>query len=153
MAYNYGFPATYQNPYQPQGFYGYQPQQVQPAQMSVANQAQAIQSGILWVANESEAMSYPVAPNNAVALWDSSRPAIYLKQADASGKPVIKVYDLVERSEAAKAGAVASKADADERYASKIEFDALAASVSELRKELDRKTVNKRKEVKDDDAD
>lgn len=45
------------------------------------------------------AMAYLVAPNSAVALWDSNAPAIYLKQADASGKPSIKVYDLVERTQ------------------------------------------------------
>ena len=32
-------------------------------------------------------MGYLVAPNSAVALWDSNSPTIYLKQADASGKP------------------------------------------------------------------
>lgn len=32
-----------------------------------------------------------------VALWDSTAPVIYLKQADASGKPTTKIYDLVER--------------------------------------------------------
>ena len=51
------------------------------------------------MSGEAEAMAYLVAPNSAVALWDSNAPTIYLKQADASGKPSIKVYDLVERTQ------------------------------------------------------
>ena len=76
----------YQNPYFPQTYL--QSQQTQ-------------QSGIIWVTSEVEAQSFPVAPNNAVALWDSSRPSVYVKQADASGRPSIKIYDLTERSQMA----------------------------------------------------
>lgn len=60
---------------------------------------QTPQQSMVWVSGEQEAMSYLVAPNSAVALWDSTAPVIYLKQADASGKPSIKVYDLVERTQ------------------------------------------------------
>ena len=72
-------PQAYQQPVQPM-------QQQQPG------------PSIMWVQGEQEALSYMVAPNSAVALWDSLAPVVYLKQADASGKPTIKIYDLVERS-------------------------------------------------------
>ena len=74
-------------------YYQYQPYQsyFQPYQ-----QNQNSQNTIIWVSGETEAQSYPVAPNNAVAMWDSTSPVIYLKQADASGKPTTKTYDLVE---------------------------------------------------------
>ena len=62
-------------------------------------QAQTGGQSMVWVSGEAEAMAYLVAPNSAVALWDSNAPTIYLKQADASGKPSIKVYDLVERTQ------------------------------------------------------
>lgn len=71
------------------------PQQMPQAQ---PQQAQASGQSMVWVSGEAEAMAYLVAPNSAVALWDSNSPTIYLKQADASGKPSIKVYDLVERT-------------------------------------------------------
>lgn len=71
------------------------PQQMPQAQ---PQQAQASGQSMVWVSGEAEAMAYLVAPNSAVALWDSNSPTIYLKQADASGKPSIKVYDLVELS-------------------------------------------------------
>lgn len=56
-------------------------------------------SGIIWVSGKAEADGYPVAPNSAAALWDANNPVIYLRQADSTGKPSTKVYDLVERTD------------------------------------------------------
>ena len=70
--------------------------QYQPNMQQVPQQ-QATPS-IVWVQNEMEAVNYLVAPNSAVTLWDSNSPVVYLKQADASGKPSMKIYDLVERT-------------------------------------------------------
>lgn len=94
------YPYYYQ-PYQP-----YQPpmadqltqlrqQQYQPMQQMTQQQAPSI----VWVQSEMEAANYLVAPNSAVTLWDSNSPVVYLKQADASGKPSMKIYDLVERTQ------------------------------------------------------
>ena len=69
-----------------------QPQQFQPQQNPPA-------PSIVWVQSEQEALNYLVAPNSAVTLWDSNSPVVYLKQADASGKPSMKIYDLVERTQ------------------------------------------------------
>lgn len=68
-----------------------QPQQFQPPQNPPA-------PSIVWVQSEQEALNFLVAPNSAVTLWDSNSPVVYLKQADASGKPSMKIYDLVERN-------------------------------------------------------
>ena len=101
-------------------YYGYQPyqpyqppmsdqlmqlrqNQFQPNMQQVPQQAPP---SIVWVQSETEAMTYPVAPNNAVTLWDSNSPVIYLKQADASGRPTMKVYDLVERKHTVQTPAV-----------------------------------------------
>ena len=96
------YPYYYQ-PYQP-----YQPpmadqlmqlrqNQYQPNMQQVPQQQAA--PSIVWVQNEMEAANYLVAPNSAVTLWDSNSPVVYLKQADASGKPSMKIYDLVERTQ------------------------------------------------------
>lgn len=131
----------YGNPYMP-------PMQDNLAQLR-QQQMQAIppmpqnplpQSGVQWVSGEQEARSWMVAPNAAVALWDSTAPTVYLKQADASGKPTLKVYDLVERLASAPD---AQKAPAAE-YVTRKEFDALAALVSEIK-------GKKRKEEKSDE--
>lgn len=95
-------------------YYGYQPYQMYQPPMAdqlmqlrqnqyQPNMQQAPQQqpspSIVWVQNEMEAANYLVAPNSAVTLWDSNAPVVYLKQADASGKPSMKVYDLVERTQ------------------------------------------------------
>lgn len=131
MAYNY-FPATY-TPYQPAYTQPYQqmyqqPPIVQPTQMSVANQPVQTSNSIIWVANEKEAAMYPIAPNNAVTLWSQSEPVVYLKQADASGKPTMKTYDLVERAETAQNGAAGTGAKTPD-YATKDELAALVTAV------------------------
>ena len=108
--FNYGY-NTYPSGYTPYSFNGYpqyQPTPQMPQQPMMQNAQQTAQpvqtqiaspSSIIWVKNQQEAAMYPIAPNNAVALWDSASPSIYLKQADASGKPSMKIYDLVERTE------------------------------------------------------
>jgi len=73
------------------------------SQIPQALQNPVAQSGVQWVSGEQEARNWMIAPNAAVALWDSSAPTVYLKQADASGKPTLKVYDLVERLASAPA--------------------------------------------------
>jgi hypothetical protein len=99
------------------------------SQIPQALQNPVAQSGVQWVSGEQEARNWMIAPNAAVALWDSSAPTVYLKQADASGKPTLKVYDLVERLASAPD---AQKAPAAE-YVTRKEFDALAALVSEMK--------------------
>ena len=47
---------------------------------------------------------FPCGPNSAVALWQKDGKTIYLKQADATGRPTLTVYDLVERSETPQDG-------------------------------------------------
>lgn len=97
----------------------YQP--AQPMQPPMQNQ----QPSIVWVPNEQAAREYLVAPNSAVTLWDSSAPVVYLKQADASGKPTLTTYDLVERSQRpVQAPAV--------EYATKDDISALAARIGAL---------------------
>lgn len=152
--FNY-FPQAYVNPYLP-SFYP-QVQQPMPAGQMPSPQQPAQQgnapSGILWVTSEAEAQAYPVAPNNAVALWDSSRPAVYIKQADASGKPILKAYDLTERTLAANNAHPAPQEGKDTAIELKREINALWEAVEEIRQKSDTARRNtRRKEATDDDA-
>lgn len=56
-------------------------------------------NGIIWVQGESGAKSYLVAPNCTVQLWDSESQTIYIKSADASGMPSIKILDYTIRDD------------------------------------------------------
>ena len=110
MAYNY-YPVNYQQPYQSTNF----PQPVNyPAQ-----------TGIIWVNSGVEAQAYPVAPNAAVTLWSTTEPIVYLKKTDASGKPTLVTYDLVERKD--------TPINKEETtYATKDDLSAVAASIDEF---------------------
>lgn len=140
MAYPYG----YQNPYYPQPMPD-NLMQMRQQQMPQMPQMQQVanpipQSGVQWVNGEMEARNWMVAPNAAIALWDSSAPTVYLKQADASGKPTLKIYDLVERTEASEP----QKAGVE--FVTREEFDRLAALVGELK-------GKKKRRVEEDDDD
>lgn len=100
MAYT---PYGWQNPYyaqpMPDNLAQLRQQQMPPMMAPQPPQNPVAQSGVQWVSGEQEARNWMIAPNAAVALWDSSAPTVYLKKADASGKPSLTIYDLVERTE------------------------------------------------------
>lgn len=106
------------------------PMQVPPAQTPVLSSnptASSVQNnGILWVGGKQEADDYPVAPNSAVALWDANNPVIYLRQADSTGKPSTKVYDLVERMEMTPQPAAVPQIDLTQ-FITRDELDAILA--------------------------
>lgn len=106
--------------------------QYQPAPQMPAYQPQPQQpqnQSIIWVPNEQAANDFIVAPNNAVTLWDMNAPVVYVKKADASGKPAMTTYDLVERAQAAPAPAAPRK-DMSEEYVTRREFEELVAKLS-----------------------
>lgn len=54
---------------------------------------------MLWVLGQTEAESYPVAPNNTVTLWDKNEPTIYIKSVNAQGVPSMRILDFSERTQ------------------------------------------------------
>lgn len=119
----------YYNPYQYQQPMVQQPQMVQQQQPTqTMPNFQSSNPNMIWVKNRDAAMIFPVAPNNAVALWDENDAAVYLKQADASGKPTMKTYDLVERVETPP-DEQKSETSKDVPYAMKEDVAALAGVV------------------------
>ena len=124
MAYNYGFPATYQPVYQ------------------IPQTQQTQNNGIIWVQGEAGAKSYLVAPNTTVQLWDSESQTIFLKSADASGMPSMKVLDYTIRdsSKTSANAAVVASNDILSTYATKDEIKAITEQITALRKRLDKLT-------------
>ena len=144
MAYNPYYQMGYQQyqlpqyqPYQSgysQAAQGQMMTQNQPAQQMqpMQNYSPAInQSGIIWISGEQEAAMYPIAPNNAVALWEKSGKVIYLKQADATGKPTMTIYDLVERTESQQTVSGQNETT-NTAYATKDELGAVVGVVKEF---------------------
>ena len=123
-------PYVYQQPiYSQPPMMPMQEQQMRP-QYQPQYQPQQNQS-IIWVPSEKAANDYIVAPNNAVTLWDMNAPVVYVKKADASGKPDMKTYDLVERVQAATPP-VAPRTEPMMEYVTRKDFDELAAKVAAL---------------------
>lgn len=144
MAYNPYFNPYYGQPMPDNLMQMRQQQMMQPMQQPMSQPVQQnpiAQGGVQWVSGEQEARGYLIAPNSAVALWDSTAPTVYLKQADASGKPTLKIYDLVERAETPRT----APQETGVEFVTRKEFDALAALVGEL------KGKKKRKEDDDDE--
>lgn len=123
----------YFNPYYPQPMPDnlmqmrqMQQPQMQPMQQPMSQPVQQnpiAQSGVQWVSGEQEARGYLIAPT------------VYLKQADASGKPTLKIYDLVERTETASNAPQKPGVE----FVTREEFNRLAALVGELKGKKKRK--------------
>lgn len=145
MPYNNGFPIGYQ----PSQMYF--PQVQQPIQPAVPQNPAPNNNNnrIIWVQGEAGAKSYLVAPNNTVDLWDSEAQVIYLKSADASGMPSMKVLDYTVRDNTPKTAPVS----VSNEYATKNEVSALESQIKAITEQIEalsaKRTV-KKEAVKDD---
>lgn len=128
----------------------------QPYQQQMAQPVQQMQTtspptnDFLWVLNENEATSYPVAPNNAVTLWDKNLPTIYIKSVNAQGVPSMRVLDFVERSSASPTLPAGTAFNSPNNFVTADQFNALKGDVEALRGKLDElhtKTTGKTKKT------
>lgn len=120
--------------------YGYQPYALpyptlptaQPNMPTVAQQ-QGASSNIFWIQGEAAASAFQVAAGNKVVLLDSAEPVAYVKETDASNRPLpMEVYDLVKR----EANRNIPQIDMD-AYVRKDTLETLIAEV--VGREVDRK--------------
>lgn len=122
------------------GYPLYQPQFPQMMPQSMAMQTpQYNNNNLTWVQGIGGAKSYLVAPNSTATLWDSERQTIYLKSADASGMPSMKIIDYTIRDEGANSGnipPVVNEPNNNTEYVLKSDFDALKAELEGLREEI-----------------
>jgi hypothetical protein len=123
---------------QPQPMINQQPPIMSPTQPT---------SDFIWVQGEAGAKAYLVAPNSTVTLWDSENATIYLKSADSSGVPSMRILDFTERTPIARethaertAGHVCKCGD---KFISKEELTALQAKISELEDKIKTLTETK----------
>ena len=99
MAYNNGFPITYQQMYPQYLTSSFQPQMIQQQPQMTQ---QVNDTGILWVQGEAGAKSWAVAPGKSVMLMDSESNTFYIKSSDNSGMPMpLRIFDYKERVEQA----------------------------------------------------
>lgn len=124
MAYNNIFPMTYQ------------PQQMYYPQMPQQNQGQPQaqnSNNLIWVSGEAGAKAYLVAPNTTVTLWDSESQTIFLKSADATGMPSMKILDYTIRSNSPQE----TVSDAHSDFATKVDVESIRKDILALRERVD----------------
>ena len=130
--YNGGYFPQYQNGAVPDMLNQYKGQyQQMPMQQPMVQQMQipTQTNDMIWVLNENEATSYPVAPNNSVVLWDKNEPIIYVKSVNNQGMPSMRVLYFEERNEtpsnSPKNAPETHKCTCGDKFVTKEEFDAL----------------------------
>ena len=127
-----------QNPNMGQFNQQFQQQMAQPVQPMQPTPMQTQPTNdFLWVLNENEATSYPVAPNNTVTLWDKNLPTIYIKSVNAQGVPSMRVLDFVERTSASPTPPVGTAFNSPNNFVTLDSFNALKVDVEVLRSKLD----------------
>lgn len=131
MAYGNGFPIGYQ----PAQYYYPQQNYQTPTVQQPQQPTTPVNNGIIWVQGEAGAKSYLVAPNNTVQLWDSEEQVIYLKSADASGMPSMKILDYTVR-ESSTPVVASNVARNNDMYVTKEELKAFKESLEDRFKSL-----------------
>ena len=134
----------------------YQPMQTNPAPMPIQTQQT---NDMIWVLNENEATSYPVAPNNSVVLWDKSNPTIYIKSVNAQGMPSMRILDFTERnintSNSQENAPKTHECTCGDKYATKEQINALEGKINDILdmyedlkdKQIPKTTKSSKKEV------
>ena len=132
---------TYYEPAQqnPMGQFNqqFQPPMAQPMQNAQMPMQGQTANDFLWVLNENEATSYPVAPNNTVTLWDKNLPTIYIKSVNAQGVPSMRILDFTERSAAATKTPSAPSFNSTNNFVTIDSFNALEAKFAALEGKVD----------------
>ena len=95
-------------------------------------QSQSSGDTMLWVLNENEASSYPVAPNNSVVLWDKNNKTFYIKTANAQGIPSMQIYDFTERTEKAQNEPTTHKCTCGDKFVTKEQVNALEGKINDI---------------------
>ena len=130
---------TYYDPIQQNPMGQYNPQYQQPMGQPMQQAPMQIQTtnDFLWVLNENEATSYPVAPNNTVTLWDKNLPTIYIKSVNAQGVPSMRILDFTERLANAPKTPYTATFNSADNFVTLDSFNALKGDVEGLRGKLD----------------
>ena len=121
-------------------YYPYYPMQnnAYPTQMNVAPTQPTQNNGIIWVSGEAGAKAYMVAPNTTVQLWDSESQKIYLKSADASGMPSMRIIDYTIRDNTPKGPNLGAQSDYVTRSELQSVIDELNALKAKFKPRKDR---------------
>ena len=112
----------------------------QPIQNNPVTMPQTLTNDI-FVLNENEASSYPVAPNNRVVLWDKNQTTFYVKSANAQGIPSMQIFDFSERTQNAPQTPTEHVCKCGDNFVTKDDFNALKGDFEALSKRFEETAV------------
>ena len=95
-------------------------------------QPQQNETDMKWVQGEAGAKAIIVEPRKTVTLWDSESQVIYLKSADATGMPSMKILDYTIRDDVSKTHKTATNID----FATKDDVISIQKQIDEIRANL-----------------
>lgn len=137
--YNGGYFPQYQNGAVPDmlnQYKGQYQQQIMQQPMVQQIQTPTQTNDMIWVLNENEATSYPVAPNNSVVLWDKNEPIIYVKSVNNQGMPSMRVLYFEERnatpSNSPKNAPKTHECTCGSKYATKEQLNAVEGKINDI---------------------
>lgn len=152
------YPNFYSGGYYPQyqsgavpdmlGQYKGQYQQSMQMQPQMAQPVMTPTNDVLWVLNENEATSYPVAPNNSIVLWDKNNPTIYVKSVNAQGVPSMRVLDFTERNSLENAPKK-HECKCGDKFVTKEEFYALKGKFYDILAKYDGLLIEQKQKEKE----
>ena len=117
------------------------PQYQQPIAQTNPIQTAQPTNDMIWVLGQTEAESYPVAPNNSVVLWDKNNPTIYVKSVNAQGIPSMRTLDFTERTQNAPQTPVEHVCKCGDNFVTKDDFNALKGEFEDLSKRFEETAV------------
>lgn len=110
-------------------------------------QQQQQQNNLNWVQGEAGARAWLVAPSNTILLMDSEKERFYIKSADSSGMPSMRIFEYKEIGDQKPINHVNNV-----EYASKEDIVALNARIDALEHMEAPKIEKKRGRVSNDES-
>lgn len=95
-------------------------------------------NGVIWVQGEAGAKAYLIVPGSTVMLMDSEAMRFYLKSADASGVPSLRIF---EYNEITNGSPPVPQPSNTEQYVTRTEYDKLLSRCDELAERIERMTI------------
>ena len=115
--------------------------QLQNMQQPLNQPTQTPTNDMIFVLNENEASSFPVAPNNRVVLWDKNQTTFYVKSANAQGIPSMQIFDFSERTQNAPQTPTEHVCKCGDNFVTKDDFNALKGDFEALSKRFEETAV------------
>lgn len=115
--------------------------QLQNMQQPLNQPTQTTTNDMIFVLNENEASSYPVAPNNRVVLWDKNQTTFYVKSANAQGIPSMQIFDFSERVQNAPQTPTEHACKCGDNFVTKDDFNALKGEFEALSKRFEETAI------------